>query len=123
MFYNILAVGLGGLFGSVARYLISHYLTQTNNGHFPWATTLVNVIGSIFIGILFAYFEKGINVSNEVKLLLTVGFCGGFTTFSTFSLEFIKLLDNGHFYTAGVYLLINVFFSITLCLVAYKIFK
>lgn len=123
MFYNILAVGLGGLLGSIARYLISHYFTQSNNGQFPWATTLVNIIGSIIIGILFAYFEKGINVSNEVKLLLTVGFCGGFTTFSTFSLEFIKLLESGNLYTAGIYLLLNVFFSISLCLIAYKIFR
>jgi len=123
MFYNILAVGLGGLFGSVARYLISHYFTLNNNGHFPWATTIVNLVGSILIGALFAYFEKGVEVSNEVKLLLTVGFCGGFTTFSTFSLEFIKLLDKGQLVIAGVYLLINVFLSIILCLLAYKLIK
>ena len=95
MLYNILYVGIGGLAGSILRYLIAHLITQNSQSQFPWATTLVNIIGSIVIGILFAYFERNLNISNEVKLLLTTGFCGGFTTFSSFSIEILTLIDEG----------------------------
>lgn len=123
MVLNIIAVGFGGLFGSIARYLISHYFSQFSQLSYPWATTIVNLLGSIIIGCLIALFENGLDISNELKLLIIVGFCGGFTTFSTFSLEFIKLIDKGQFLIATSYLLINVFIGIILCFISYKIFK
>jgi crcB protein len=86
---------LGGGLGSIARYSI-HLLI---NGRdivcgFPWATFTVNILGSFLIGIFYTLSVR-FNLSNEVRLLLTVGFCGGFTTFSTFAKENLQLLKSG----------------------------
>ena len=85
MVRNLLLVALGGGLGSVCRYLVSRMVESS----FPWGTFAVNILGSLLIGLLVALVGKGI-VSNEIKLLLVTGFCGGFTTFSTFANESAK---------------------------------
>lgn len=88
---NIIYVALGAAVGGVARYLVSFFITPPAGG-FPWATFIVNVAGSFIIGlILFLYSERSPNES--MRLLLGVGFCGGLTTFSTFSAETVQLLQ------------------------------
>ena len=82
MIRNILLVALGGAVGSVCRYLMS----WMNGASWPWGTFAVNILGSLLIGLLIGLASKGI-VSPEMKLLLVTGFCGGFTTFSTFANE------------------------------------
>ena len=99
MIRNILLVALGGAVGSVGRYLVSKNL----EGSFPWGTLTVNIVGSLLIGFLTGLVAKG-TVSPEMKLLLVTGFCGGFTTFSTFSNESFQMLKVGDALLAALYI-------------------
>lgn len=84
---NILLVGLGSCLGGVARYLVSKGVTAVWHTVFPWGTFLVNIAGCLIIGLVYGYLDKGGTMSEGMRLFLTVGFCGGFTTFSTFMNE------------------------------------
>jgi fluoride exporter len=95
MIKNILFVGLGGGAGSILRYLCQRWIYQVYPHPFPWGTFAVNIAGCFIIGILFAIAEKTSVLTPEWRLLLTTGFCGGFTTFSTFAYENMMLLRNG----------------------------
>ncbi len=102
MFKEILFVGLGGFAGSALRYVVGRWL----NGGFPWGTLAVNVAGCLLIGLLYALAERGNLSSPGLRLLLTAGFCGGFTTFSAFMGENLAMLRAGDLlpfalYTAG----------------------
>lgn len=112
MWSNLLWVGLGGFAGSVLRYGVGigiAALASARGGmRFPIATLAVNVVGSLLIGMLLRYVEQG----SAQHLLGVVGFCGGFTTFSTFSLESVRLLREGHTSTALLYIGI----SLVLCI-------
>ncbi|MCX8028770.1 MAG: fluoride efflux transporter CrcB [Brevinematales bacterium] len=90
----VLAVFLGGGLGSVFRYILSYYTNLTFNIVFPIGTLVVNSIGSFLIGFLGYLFEIAI-ISSEIRVFLTIGVMGGFTTFSTFSLENFNLLRDG----------------------------
>jgi fluoride exporter len=92
MMKNLLLVALGGGAGSIARYLCSRWITQAYPHSFPWGTFVVNISGCFLIGLLWAFFSTETQWSNEGKLLLITGLCGGFTTFSAFTLEGIGLL-------------------------------
>ena len=92
MLKSIFIVGFGGFIGTVARFLASHYFQENITSIFPWSTLIINIIGSLLIGIIFGISEKGDFMSPDVRLFLTVGICGGFTTFSTFSNDAFLLL-------------------------------
>jgi len=92
---NILLVGLGGGIGSIVRYLCQKWVNESYQHNFPLATFLVNVFGCLLIGILYALGEKGNILSAQTRLLLVTGFCGGFTTFSTFAFENMNLMRIG----------------------------
>jgi fluoride exporter len=92
---NILIVGLGGGIGSILRYLCQKWINESYQHNFPLATFLVNIFGCLLIGILYALGEKGNILSPQTRLLLITGFCGGFTTFSTFAFENMNLLRTG----------------------------
>jgi len=100
MIRNILLIGLGGAMGSIFRFFIGCWIGPKN---FPLSTFLINVAGSFLIGLVSAYCLKNESFSSNWKLFLTVGICGGFTTFSTFSLENLQLIQNGKFAMAAVY--------------------
>ncbi|MCR4764944.1 MAG: fluoride efflux transporter CrcB [Bacteroidaceae bacterium] len=100
---NILLVALGGAVGSAGRYLISRWLT----GAFPWGTLTVNIIGSLLIGLLVGMSAKGC-LSPEMRLLLVTGFCGGFTTFSTFANESLSMMKTGDALLMALYVGISV---------------
>jgi CrcB protein len=95
MLQSVLLVGAGGFVGSVLRYLISRYMSISTQTLFPLGTFSVNLAGSFIIGMIIAASLNG-DLSKPVRLLLATGFCGGFTTFSSFSYEFFTLLQNGH---------------------------
>lgn len=92
MVKSILIVGFGGFIGTVARFLVSRYFQENVTSLFPWGTFTVNIIGSLIIGIIFGISEKGDFLSPEIRLFLTVGICGGFTTFSSLSNDAFLLL-------------------------------
>ena len=99
MIRNILLVALGGAVGSVCRYLLS----GMNVASRPWGTFAVNIIGSLIIGLLVGLVSKGV-VSPEMKLLLVTGFCGGFTTFSTFANESFGMMKAGDVLMTAIYI-------------------
>lgn len=92
MVKSILIVGLGGFIGTVARFLISRYFQENVASVFPWGTFVVNIIGCLLIGLIYGISEKSEFINPEVRLFLTVGICGGFTTFSTLSNDAFLLL-------------------------------
>jgi CrcB protein len=109
MLKSVLLVGLGGGTGSILRMLVNVYVNKWVSLKFPLATFLVNIIGSLVIGILFGLFAKGQLAHQDYKMLLATGFCGGFTTFSTFSSEGLLLFQSGNGQTAILYLLLSIF--------------
>lgn len=109
---RILCVGLGGFVGAVLRYLLG--LIPVKQTPFPVMTLVINVAGAFVIGVLAALCEKNKMQSQPLLLFLKVGVCGGFTTFSTFSLEAYDLLSSGRTATAVFYALL----SVALCLLA-----
>lgn len=110
---NLLLVIIGGAIGAGGRYLLSGWLHGQFGSEFPWGTFAVNVIGSLVIGMISGLAERG-NLSSEASLFLTVGVLGGFTTFSAFSDETLRLLMNGD---VGISLL-NIFGQLTASMVA-----
>lgn len=97
-----IAVGSG--IGGVMRYLVSRWVTgMAGSTLFPWGTFAVNIIGCLFIGLIYGIADRGCNLSPEMKAFLTVGLCGGFTTFSTFVHENYLLFNSSHFPTVALY--------------------
>jgi len=92
MLKSIFLVGFGGFIGTVARYLISRYFQTNVSSFFPWSTFVVNIVGCLLIGIIYGISEKSSLLSPEIRLFLTVGICGGFTTFSSLANDAFILL-------------------------------
>lgn len=99
---NILLVFFGGGFGSVLRYIIGKYLNNAETG-IPYGTFAANVLGSLLIGIILGLAVKNDTFSQNQTLLLATGFCGGFTTFSTFAYENHVFLKSGDFTSFALY--------------------
>lgn len=110
---DCLAVGLGGFIGSIARYLMSR-ISIDRAGTFPINTLMINVIGSFAIGLIAALAAKYSGLNPRLALFVRVGLCGGFTTFSTFSLETAGLLRAGEYASAAAYITL----SLVLCILA-----
>jgi CrcB protein len=108
MFRLIMAVALGSALGGTARFLIQTVVKNRQAGLFPWATWSINIIGAFLIGLLFSYFMRDRTEQSSLAIFLMTGVCGGFTTFSAFSLENMDLIRNGHVSTALIYILSSV---------------
>jgi CrcB protein len=108
----LLAVAAGGAIGSVARYLVGIGSTRLFGLGFPWGTLLINVAGSFLIGAFVELFALKWDLPQEARVFLTVGICGGFTTFSTFSLDAYVLMERGNGWLAAGYVVGSVVLSI-----------
>jgi CrcB protein len=103
MIRTLVLIGLGGGFGSILRYLTSVLTGRYFHGSFPLATFIVNIAGCFLIGWLTATLSRQ-SANPDLKFLFITGFCGGYTTFSTFSAENLQLLQSGHSWTAILYI-------------------
>ncbi len=105
---NVLAVFIGGGAGAVLRYLTGVFVLRYLSFSLPFATFAVNIIGCFILGFLYARFIDKPEINNSLKLALTAGFCGGLTTFSTFSLEMFEMLGNSQILYVLIYLLLSI---------------
>jgi len=110
--YQILLVALGGAIGSVARYLTGILSSRLFGPNFPWGTLAVNIFGSFAIGLLIELIARRLNASADMRLFLVTGLMGGFTTFSSFSLDFASLFERGDLGLAASYLIGSVVISL-----------
>jgi CrcB protein len=108
MIKNFLIVGLGGAVGSMLRYAVQKIFQVQSAAAFPTGTLLVNIAGCFLIGILWSMISRSLTWNEEMKLLLMTGFCGGFTTFSAFTLEGIGLLKENKMALFLIYLTASV---------------
>ena len=111
----IAAVAVGGALGSVARYLLGAFIQDRVSIGLPIGTLLINVVGSLLLGFFMALGLETTAITPEVRFLLTTGFCGGFTTFSTFSYETYRLIEDAEYETAGIYIVASVLLSVLAC--------
>jgi CrcB protein len=108
----ILAVAAGGALGSIARYLMAGWIGHLLGPAFPWGVMIVNILGSAVMGALAEAFALAWNANPELRAFLTVGILGGFTTFSSFSLDAVLLIQRGDFGWAAIYILGSVALSL-----------
>lgn len=113
MLRTLLLIGLGGGLGSILRYLINVWMQKNITNGFLYATFTVNLIGSLLIGLLMGYILKT-NGASDLKFLMVIGFCGGFTTFSSFAYENYTLLQSGNISSSILYTIA----SVVLCVLA-----
>ncbi|MDA5535781.1 fluoride efflux transporter CrcB [Yersinia mollaretii] len=120
MFNTLLAVFIGGGVGSVARWLVSMKLNNLSH-NIPVGTLVVNLIGAFIIGLTLALFTRLTHIDPVWKLLITTGFCGGLTTFSTFSVEVVYLIQDGKLAWAAGTVLLNLAGSLAMTMFAFLI--
>jgi CrcB protein len=118
---QLLIVGLGGFFGTMARYLVSKINLMENFLSLPLGTLTANVTGSFLIGFLTGLASKSEILSADMRLFLMAGFCGGFTTFSSFTNENLQLIQNGQFLNAAVYIGISLFLGFVAVFLGYAV--
>ena len=104
--YKIIAIGIAGLAGTLARYWLSGLLDQWWGGTFPFGTLIVNLVGCLAIGVLFHSMEKYL-IDPVVRSVVLIGFVGGFTTFSSFAVQSFNLLRDGEIFLASAIILIS----------------
>ena len=119
---TILAVGAGSFLGGAGRYLVSLAMKGVSKG-FPWATLAVNLVGCFLIGLLWGVFSKNGSEGSNWALFLTVGLCGGFTTFSTFSKEALVMLQSGNVWGFAGYVSISMIAGIALVALGYFLLR
>lgn len=116
---NYLLVAVGAAFGGVMRYWVSGLVYNALPLGFPSGTLAVNVLGSFILGFLIFYFDTQQLISQQLKIMLTIGFCGGFTTFSTFSFETMNLLSDSEYLFAFLNISLNVILTIGVVMLSY----
>lgn len=123
MIKTLLFVGTGGFLGSISRFMASRFIQNNFPTAFPIGTFLVNISGCLILGLIYGFSERGTLLNPGWKTFLTVGFCGGFTTFSTFANESLALLRDGDFFHFFIYSGLSVFLGIAATLLGVLITK
>jgi len=118
---NYLVVSFGAALGGCLRYWFSGFVYKFIPATFPYGTLIINVVGSFILGIVMFYFNEKEMIGHELRLFLTVGFCGGFTTFSTFSFETINLIKDAQYMGAALNVVLSVGVSLIAIFLAYII--
>lgn len=108
---NILLVAVGGAIGSVARYLVGLWATRLAGPNFPWGTLTVNVVGAFAIGLLVEMVARRFDASTEIRAFIVTGILGGFTTWSSFTLDTMVLFERGEIGLSALYLLASLLVS------------
>jgi CrcB protein len=111
---EFIAVFVGSGLGGLLRFFISKWIDSWHYNNFPWGTFVVNIIACFILGFIIGLSDHKQILTNTVRLFITVGFCGGFSTFSTFSNETLSMFQQGNYLTA----FINILGSVLLCLTA-----
>jgi len=119
----ILAVAAGGALGAVVRYLVAIGSGRLFGTDFPWGTLIINVTGSFLIGLFAALFAIRWNLPQTARIFLTVGICGGYTTFSTFSLDAWYLIERGQTWASAAYMIGSVVLSVGALIAAMQLVR
>ena len=104
---ELLLVGAGGFLGANARYLVNALVAKHLSASLPWGTLAVNVAGSFLLGAFLAWTTERVLVDPAYRFVVAIGFCGAFTTFSSYTFETIRLWEQGHVWTATANLVCN----------------
>jgi CrcB protein len=123
MIKNLIYIVIGGGFGSALRYLIQYAVHKNYPNAFPYGTFLVNIIGCFLVGLLISAVAKEKHMAQHLELLLIVGFCGGFTTFSTFAYEGNSLLGEGRIGYAFLYIGLSVLAGMLFAYLGFRLGK
>ncbi len=115
---EIVAIAAGGALGALLRFSVAHLSTKFLTPNYPWATFIVNILGAFIIGFFWGIFQR-IEVSKHLKQFTLVGLIGSFTTFSTLSLDTVKLLQNGQTKAALAYLGVTNFLGLSMVILGY----
>lgn len=108
MFRNLLLIGIGSCVGGISRFLCQQFVQKHYPTSIPLGTLGVNIIGCFIIGIIYGLGNRGNVLSPELRLLLATGFCGGYTTFSSFAYENISMMQDGEFFYTALYISMSV---------------
>ncbi len=120
---NYLIVAIGGGLGAALRYGVNVGAPRLFGADYPWHTLIVNVVGCFVMGLLTEWMALKLNVSQEMRLFLTTGILGGFTTFSAFALDFALMAERREFMAAGGYALASVVLSIAACFLGFAVVR
>ena len=112
MFRTLMIAGTGGFIGTILRFLVSRYFQENTFSLFPWGTLSVNISGSLLIGIFYGLSERGNFLSPDVRIFLTVGLCGGYTTFSTLANDSFMLLQEKEWLKLSLYTTLSFFLGL-----------
>ncbi len=123
MLKEVLYIGAGSFLGGVFRYLLSLFIKAKLRGSFPWDTLLVNLLGCFAIGLLMGLFEHYGVLKGQIRLFLTVGLCGGFTTYSTFMFDSLSLLKSDNLMLMLLYIVLSVVLGFLLVFLGYEWLK
>jgi len=115
-----LYIAVGGALGAIARFAVGGWVQQAAGPEFPWGTLVVNISGALLLGFLYVVLE-GAPASREWRAFLGIGVCGGYTTFSTFSYETARLLQDGQLGRAGAYMAASTLLCVAAALVGFRL--
>ena len=108
----IFFIAIGGMFGALSRYYLGQQVLKYFGYYFPLQTIIINVVGSFLIGLIFEISKTKLSLNEDLRLLITVGFLGSFTTFSAFTLDFFLLIEKEEIFLALIYIIASVMIAI-----------